>query len=50
VRVQRPWSEIREITERRRAAAQVLLRTLLKKSPKACAAPTPSSNAKRASC
>jgi ATP-dependent DNA helicase RecQ len=33
LRVQRPWSQIREITETRRAAAQVVLRTLLAKVP-----------------
>jgi ATP-dependent DNA helicase RecQ len=33
VRVQRPWSQIREITEKRRAAAQVLLQALLAKLP-----------------
>jgi len=33
VRVQRPWSQVREITEKRRAAAQVILRTLLAKVP-----------------
>lgn len=33
VRVHRPWSQIREITEKRRAVAQVLLDTLLAKLP-----------------
>ena len=33
VRVQRPWSQIREITAKRRSVAQVLLQALLAKLP-----------------